>query len=93
MMSINCKKNYSTSAFAAPLLEDDEWVLVPDEHMQLRLMNLKDVEFQMNLDNRGSFNVVFRLYTRENPKEGEIIVPGDAESLAKSNFNPNNPTR
>ncbi|XP_065073636.1 pancreatic triacylglycerol lipase-like [Ochlerotatus camptorhynchus] len=38
-------------------------------------------------------DTVFRLYTRKNPKEGQILKPNETSSVNSSNFNPQHQTR
>ncbi|GBM18059.1 Pancreatic triacylglycerol lipase [Araneus ventricosus] len=42
---------------------------------------------------RVTINTRFLLYTRQHPKESDLLVASDANSIKKSSLNPNNPTK
>ncbi|XP_037903383.1 pancreatic triacylglycerol lipase-like [Hermetia illucens] len=87
-----------TAVLAYPANNDlgdyiDEWVLVPDVNYNMHLISVRDAAFQEALTNRADFKVDFILFTKDNPKVGQYVTSGDADSLKNSNFNPKNPTR
>jgi len=73
-----------------------DWSLVPDDQGKLHLVDLNPIKLA-NVEPEPAFNaeadVIFTLFTRANPTNGQVIIINNAASLAASNFNPANPTR
>lgn len=66
--------------------------MVPDGYGNWHLVNLNDVALALELEPRAPLVVVFTLFTRRNPNDGQVIAPS-AQILEKSNFDPRKPTR
>ncbi|CAD7079340.1 unnamed protein product [Hermetia illucens] len=82
------------AVLAAPAEYDPtEWTVIPDENYNMHLVNMKDVEFELELAQRADFAVKFYLYTKSNPKTSQELVTGDEESVKRSHFNKDHPTR
>ncbi|XP_055538344.1 pancreatic triacylglycerol lipase-like [Wyeomyia smithii] len=70
--------------------------LVYDARGNLHLVN-QDPYSVIDADLEPFFNaesdIIFRLYTRSNPNDEQVLVWSDPSTVQNSNFNPNHPTR
>lgn len=73
--------------------KEESWHLVPDSDGKMHLVDINSVDVELEPLFNAFNDVVFRLWTRSNPNEGQIIPIYNDEQLATSNFNPNLPTR
>lgn len=73
---------------------ENEWNLLPDGEGALHMIHANDM-FIDDAEPRfeAETDVVFILFTQNNPTSGQIIPLNDAAGLANSNFNAANPTR
>jgi len=65
----------------------EDWQLVPDEDGNLHLVDINAV----NMDLEPQFvagDIIFRLFTRQNPTAAQIITFNNAAQLNASNYNP-----
>lgn len=73
------------------------WAIIPDGDGKLHLAKLSDYDDETIGGPESIFvpetDVIFRLFTRRNPVNAQVIVLNDAESLANSNFVSSHPTR
>ncbi|EDS41786.1 pancreatic triacylglycerol lipase [Culex quinquefasciatus] len=81
-------------ALAAPT--DLQPTLVRDEAGNLHLVNPDPytvVDAEMEPLFNAESDIVFRLFTRQNPVHGQVLEWNNPASVLNSNFNPGNPTR
>ncbi|XP_062715391.1 pancreatic triacylglycerol lipase [Aedes albopictus] len=74
------------------------WNLVADDAGRLHMVDISPSSESFHLDHYEPLfdpetDVIFRLFTRSNPDEPQIIHWDNPGSLASSNFNPAHPTR
>lgn len=94
--------NHSLStASASPLVREDngnhEWEVAADENGNMRLVSYR-MPYQLDGEKpRREFvperDTRFLLYTNSNPEVPEVLRNGDVDSIVRSSFNRNNPTR
>ncbi|XP_055598369.1 pancreatic triacylglycerol lipase-like [Uranotaenia lowii] len=76
---------------------DDQWKLIPDANGRLHLVNLNPYSLPDPQEPETHFtarqDMIFRLYTQQNPDVPQTIILENSASLAASNFNPAHPTR
>lgn len=77
---------------AVPYALDSDYAMVPDADGRFKLINVKE-EAQVENFFEPTTDVIFLLFTSQNPTQGQVIRWNDPETVAESNFNPNNPTR
>lgn len=68
------------------------WTLIPDSQGKMHLVDFDSFEAPIEPSFVAENDVVFLLFTRQNPTVGQIIT-FDPASLQNSNFNPSHPTR
>jgi hypothetical protein len=66
---------------------------VPDSDGVLHMVDLATYEIDPEAHFDAINDMIFWLFTRSNPTEGQQIVLNDPASLAASHFNPAHPTR
>lgn len=73
---------------------ENEWNLVPDSDGKLTMMS-REAIYSTEIEGRftAAADMIFFLFTREDPTGGQRILLEDSASLGLSNFNPANPTR
>jgi pancreatic triacylglycerol lipase len=69
------------------------WEVVPDSEGFMHLVDLRSVEDSIEPSYVPETDLVFLLFTRQNPTMGQVIRFNDPQSIENSNFNPNHPTR
>jgi pancreatic triacylglycerol lipase len=69
------------------------WTLVPDAEGHMHLVDLNPVDTPIEPSFNAEADIVFLLYTRQNPTVGQRLILGDLELIRNSNFNPSHPTR
>jgi Lipase len=69
------------------------WEVVPDSEGSMHLVDLNSFENSVEPSYVPETDVVFLLFTRQNPTVGQVIRFNDPQSIANSNFNPSHPTR
>lgn len=94
--------------FLALLLASSLVFEVKSTTIENRLNFVRDANGKQHVVNRNPYTVidahleprftaesdtVFRLYTRKNPEQEQLLKPNDTRSITSSNFNPLNPTR
>lgn len=73
--------------------KEPDWRLIPDADYKLHLVDINDVDMDIEPSFVGINDIVFRLFTLNNPIEPQVIpIYNDAE-LQRSNFNPAHPVR
>lgn len=76
----------------------EQWHTIPQIDGSFRLMSDAQIRDQMEADpERYAYNpfadIVYHLYTPENPSDSQVIGVDDVAALRSSNFNPFRPTR
>lgn len=66
---------------------------MPDAEGRMHLVDLNPIEVSVEPLFNAASDVVFLLYTRQNPTVSQRIFLEDLSSLLNSNFNPSHPTR
>mgnify|MGYP002655352987 CR=1 FL=1 len=59
----------------------------------MHMIDMKAYDTEINPNFNAEVDIVFLLYTRNNPTVGQRIFFNDLGSVQNSNFNPNHPTR
>ena len=83
----------------ATAIDDRNWHLVPDGNGRLHLVNTNP--YDLPETDAGTAaprfvpqqDMIFRLFTRANPTQPQILQLNNAASITGSNFNPAHPTR
>jgi len=96
----------AATATAIPILENGnvgnnfeavdkkgDWHLVPDFDGKMHLVDTSSVDMDAEPFFDPLADIHFRLFTRQNPSAGQLIVIHNNAQLAASNFNPTLPTR
>lgn len=73
--------------------KEEDWQLVPDSDGKLHLVDLESDNMVIEPSFVAFTDMIFRLWTRENPNAGQIIQINNNAQLASSNFNPTLQTR
>ncbi|XP_037024546.1 lipase member H-like [Bradysia coprophila] len=88
------------SATAIPLnhsknAEEEDWQLVRDNDGNMHLVDIRSSDDQQEIAPLfNAFNdIIFRLFTRSNPTQAQVIQINNHGQLASSNFNVNHQTR
>nr|XP_040218885.2 lipase member H-like isoform X2 [Anopheles coluzzii] len=84
---------------SATAIDDRNWHLVPDGNGRLHLVNTNP--YDLPETDAGTAaprfvpqqDMIFRLFTRANPTQPQILQLNNAASITGSNFNPAHPTR
>lgn len=79
-----------------PINDDnqEDWQLVPDDNGKLHLVDIKSSDVnEVGPTFVGMQDIVFRLYTRNNPNVPQVIRINNQGDLANSFFNPSHQTR
>uniref|UniRef100_A0AAG5CUT6 Lipase domain-containing protein n=1 Tax=Anopheles atroparvus TaxID=41427 RepID=A0AAG5CUT6_ANOAO len=78
-------------------VDDSAWHLVPDGNGRLHLVNTNPYDLTKKEGPTPRFvpqqDMIFRLYTRANPTQPQILQLNNPGSISGSNFNPAHPTR
>jgi hypothetical protein len=85
-------RSYFLLVYAAPTIHHN-YELVPDTEGYMHLVDLATYEADVEALFDPLTDIVFSLYTRSNPTNGQIVHLKNAASLAASNFNAAHPTR
>lgn len=80
------------------LSQAEEWHRIPQIDGSFQLMTDTQIQEQLESDPEQYAydpftDIVYHLYTPQNPDQSQIIQVNDVESLRASNFNPQRPTR
>lgn len=73
--------------------KEEDWHLVPDNDGKLHLVDINNVEMEMEPSFVALNDMIFRLWTRANPNQPQIIQIYNNAQLDASNFNPALQTR
>ena len=78
----------------SPLSEPSyRWNLVPDSEGKIHAVDLNPIETEITPAFNPEADIVFLLFTRQNPTSGQRIILNNLASVQNSNFNSANPTR
>ncbi|XP_001842705.2 phospholipase A1 member A [Culex quinquefasciatus] len=83
---------------AAVPIDHINWQLVPNSEGRLHLVNVNPYDLPQTYDDpefhfQPETDLLFRLFTRNNPGEPQFLEINDPASILNSNFNPAHPTR
>lgn len=82
---------------ASPVASKDDttfrWNLVPDAEGKIHMVDLNPLESEVTPAFNPEADIVFLLFTRQNPTVGQRIIFRNLASVQNSNFNPSHPTR
>lgn len=73
--------------------KEEDWHLVPDGEGNMHLVNIHDVDGNVEPSFVAFDQVVFRLFTVNNPTAAQIITIYNDAQLTNSFFNPTRQTR
>lgn len=100
---VNCRfsvldlLHISTVLLASPLIPRDDsnyrFNLVPDSEGKMHMVDLNPLETPIEPAFNPEVDVIFLLFTRQNPNVGQRIILNNLASVRNSNFNPSHPTR
>lgn len=71
----------------------EDWQLVPDTDGNLHLVDINAVNAEMEPAFNAPTDVVFRLFTRQNPTAAQTVQLNNNAQLTASNYNPALQTR
>jgi pancreatic triacylglycerol lipase len=83
-----------SSVISLPLSEEQKhrWTLVPDTNGRMHLYDLNPIELEVEPAFDALNDVIFLLFTRRNPTEGQRIS-FDMDTVRNSNWNSQNQAR
>lgn len=79
--------------FAPASVKEEDWQLVPDSDGYMHLVDINSFDMEAEPAFNAPTDVIFRLWTRQNPTAGQIIQMGNNAQLDASNFSPARQTR
>lgn len=71
----------------------EDWQLVPDTDGNLHLVDISAVDAEMEPAFNAPTDVIFRLFTRQNPTAAQTVQLNNNAQLTNSNYNPALQTR
>ncbi|KAJ6636328.1 Lipase member I [Pseudolycoriella hygida] len=74
-------------------VKEEDWQLVPDSEGHMHLVDINNVDMEAEPAFNPDTDVIFRLWTRQNPTAGQIVTLGNNAQLAASNFVASRQTR
>lgn len=83
------------TALSTPITKfepSQRWVTIPDQNGKMHVVDLKSIEAEVEPAFDAMSDVIFRLFTRQNPTTGQIIT-FDMNTVRNSNWNVNNDVR
>jgi len=82
------------AATANPISQKEEdWHLVPDTDGRMHLVDINNVDMEAEPLFNAETDVIFRLWTRDNPTAGQVVGLNNNAQLAASNFLASRQTR
>lgn len=86
-----CATLLATAISASPV--QHRWEVVPDSEGSMHLVDLNSAGDSIEPSYVPETDLVFLLFTRQNPTVGQVIRFNDPQSVANSDFNSSHPTR